>query len=70
MVTITSLRARMIPSEERVSLTVGLGDVVDELHNEHSLADTSAAKETNLASSLVRGQQVHHLRRETRVITF
>ena len=40
---------------------MGLGDVVDELLNEDSLADTGTAEETNLASTGVRGEQVDDL---------
>ena len=46
--------------EDRVT-TVGLGDVVDELLNQDSLADTGTAEETNLASTGVRGEQVDDL---------
>lgn len=42
-------------------LTVGLGDVVDQLHDEHGLANSSTTKEPNLSSPLVRCQQVDHL---------
>lgn len=38
-----------------------LGNVVNELHNQHGLADTSTAEETNLATLGVRGQQVDDL---------
>lgn len=41
--------------------TMGLGNIVDELHDEHGLAHTGTTKEPNLASALVGGQQVHHL---------
>lgn len=40
---------------------MGLGNVVDELHDEHRLADASAPEKANLATTLVRRQQVHHL---------
>ena len=40
---------------------MSLGDVVNELHDEHSLADSGAAEQTNLASLGVGGQQVHDL---------
>ncbi len=40
---------------------MGLGDVVDELHDEDGLADTGAAEEANLASLAVRGEQVDDL---------
>ena len=41
--------------------TVGLGDVVDELLDEHSLADTGTAKEANLAATGVGGEEVDDL---------
>ena len=41
--------------------TVSLGDVVDELHDEHGLAHSSTAKEANLASRSVGCQQVNDL---------
>jgi hypothetical protein len=41
---------------------VALGNIVDELHDEHGLAHTSAAKEANLATTLVGSKQVHNLR--------
>ena len=40
---------------------MGLGHIVDKLHDKHSLADSGSAKEPNLASTLVGGQKVHHL---------
>lgn len=40
---------------------MGLGHIVDELHDKYSLADSGSAKEPNLASTLVGGQKVHHL---------
>jgi hypothetical protein len=46
--------------EHRVA-SVRLGDVVDKLHNEHSLADTSTAEEADLATLRVRRKQVHNL---------
>jgi hypothetical protein len=42
--------------------TVRLSDVVDKLHDQHGLADTGTAEQTNLATTLVRRQQVHDLR--------
>ncbi len=40
---------------------MGLGDVVDELLNQHSLADTSTSEETDLATTGVRGKEVDDL---------
>ncbi len=41
-----------------------LGDVVDELHDEHGLADAGATEQPNLSSSLVGRQQIDDLRAE------
>ncbi len=38
-----------------------LGDVVNQLHNEHSLADTCTTEETNLATLCVRSEQIDNL---------
>ena len=40
---------------------MSLGDVVDQLHDQDGLADTGAAKETDLTSLGVGGQQVDDL---------
>mmetsp|Transcript_10743 Transcript_10743/g.25675 ORF Transcript_10743/g.25675 Transcript_10743/m.25675 type:complete len:533 (+) Transcript_10743:41-1639(+) len=47
-------------SEHRVT-SVRLGDVVDELHDENSLADTGTAEEANLASLGVGRKQINNL---------
>ncbi len=47
-------------SEDRVT-TVGLGDVVDKLLNEDSLADTSTTEQTNLTTTGVGGKQIDDL---------
>jgi hypothetical protein len=49
-------------AEDRVT-TVRLGDVVDELLNQHRLADTGTSEESDLSSSCVRGKQVDDLSR-------
>jgi hypothetical protein len=36
--------------------TVSFGNVVDKLLDEHGLADTSTTKQTNLATTSVRGE--------------
>ncbi len=38
-----------------------LGDVVDQLHDDHGLADPGTAKQTNLAASRIGRQQVYDL---------
>ena len=40
---------------------MGLGDVVDELHDKHSLSDTSTTEESNLASLGIGGKQIDDL---------
>ena len=40
---------------------MGLGDVVDELLNKHSLTDTSTTEETDLSTTSVRGEEVDNL---------
>jgi peptide chain release factor 1 len=46
--------------EDRVT-TVSLGDVVDELLNEHSLSDTGTTEKSDFTTSGVRGEQVDDL---------
>jgi len=41
---------------------VSFGNIVDQLHDQHSLADSSATEQSNFASSLVGRKQVHHLK--------
>jgi peptide chain release factor 1 len=57
---VTLTRALADTGKDRVT-TVGLGNVVDELLNEHSLADTGTAEKTNLATTGVRREQVDDL---------
>ena len=40
---------------------MALGDVVDQLHDEHGLADAGTAKQADLATTLVWRQQVDDL---------
>ena len=44
-----------------VSLTMCLGDIVDQLHDQHSFAYTSTAEQPNLASFLVGCKHVYDL---------
>jgi len=41
--------------------TMGLGDVVDEFLNKHSLSDTSTSEETNFSTTSIGGEQVDDL---------
>ena len=38
-----------------------LGDVVDQLHDEHSFADTGTTEKTNLTTLGVRAEQIDNL---------
>lgn len=40
---------------------MGLGDVVDQLLNQHSLADTSTAEKTNLSTTSVGSEKIDDL---------
>jgi len=48
-------------STETPLRTVSLGNVVDELHDKHSLPHSCSAEQPDLASTLVGGEQIHHL---------
>eukprot|EP00053_Salpingoeca_punica_P005891 m.57224 g.57224 ORF g.57224 m.57224 type:complete len:538 (-) comp13441_c0_seq1:14-1627(-) len=61
VVEIIALAGALADAGKHGEATVALGDVVDQLHDEHRLADTGAAKEANLAALGVRGQQVDDL---------
>lgn len=41
---------------------MGLGDVVNQLHDEYGLAYTGTAEETNFTSFGVGGQKIYHLK--------
>merc|ERR1711892_1072746 len=41
--------------------TMSLGNIVNQFHDEDSLADSSTAEQTNLSSLGVWGKQVHNL---------
>src|SRR5207237_4365009 len=46
---------------EYADAAVTLGDIVDQLLNEHGLADAGAAEQADLAAARVRGEQVDDL---------
>ena len=48
------------PGEHRIS-AMALGDVVDQLHDQHGLADTGAAEQADLAALHIRRQQIDDL---------
>ncbi len=53
-------RALADAGEHRVA-AVGLGDVVDELHDQHGLADAGTAEQADLAALSIRREQVDDL---------
>lgn len=61
VVQIVTLTGTLTDTSEDGVTTVGLGDVVDELLNEHGLADTGTTEETNLSTTSVGGEQVNDL---------
>ena len=61
VVQIVALPGPLADTGEHGETTVSLGNVVNQLHDKHSLADTSAAEKTNLTSLTVRGKQVDDL---------
>ena len=61
VVQIVTLTGTLTDTGEDGETTVGLGDVVDQLLNEHSLSDTGTSEETNLSTTGVGSQQVDDL---------
>jgi peptide chain release factor 1 len=61
VVQVVTLTGALTDTGEYRVTTVGLGDVVDELLDEHSLADTGTAEETDLATTSVWGEEVDDL---------
>merc|ERR1719328_129534 len=61
VVQIVALPGPLADAGEHGETTVSLGNVVNQLHDKHSLADASAAEKTNLTSLTVGGKQVDDL---------
>jgi hypothetical protein len=61
VVQIVTLTGTLADTGEDGVTTVGLGDVVDELLDEHGLADTGTAEETNLSTTGVGGEEIDDL---------
>ena len=61
VVQIVALPGPLTDTGEHRETTVSLGDVVNQLHDKHSLADSGTAEETNLTSLTVGGEQVDNL---------
>merc|ERR1719354_1298481 len=60
-VQIVTLTGPLSHSGENRVTSVSLGNVVNQFHDQHSLADTSAAEEANLASLGIGGKEVDNL---------
>jgi peptide chain release factor 1 len=58
VVQIVTLTGSLTDTGEDGVTTVSLSDVVDELLNEHGLADTGTTEETNLSTTGVRGEEI------------
>lgn len=61
VVQIVTLTGTLTDTSEDGVTTVGLGDVVDKLLNEDSLADTGTTEQTNLTTTGVGGKQIDDL---------
>jgi peptide chain release factor 1 len=61
VVQIVTLTGTLADTGEDGVTTVSLSDVVDELLDEHSLADTSTAEETNLSTTSVGSEKIDDL---------
>ena len=58
---VVALARALADAGEAAHAAVRLGDVVDELLDEHGLADAGAAEEADFAALAVRGEQVDDL---------
>ena len=61
MVKIISLTGTLSDSSKDGITTMGFSNVVNQLHNKHSLADTGTTEETNLTAPSVGSEQVDNL---------
>ena len=61
VVEIVTLTSALTDTGEHGETTVRHGNVVDELHNKHSLADTGTTEETNLTTLAVWGKEIDDL---------
>merc|ERR1711936_560336 len=61
VVQIVALPGPLADTSEHRETTMSLGNVVNQLHDKHSLADSGTAEETNLTSLTVGGEQVDDL---------
>ena len=68
VVQIVAFAGSLTDSGENGVTTVGLGDVVDQLHDQDSLADAGTTEQTDLATLCVGSQQVNDLDAKIEII--
>mmetsp|Transcript_40263 Transcript_40263/g.101350 ORF Transcript_40263/g.101350 Transcript_40263/m.101350 type:complete len:369 (+) Transcript_40263:880-1986(+) len=61
VIEIVTLTGALTDAGEHGETTVALGNVGNQLHDEHSLADTGTTEQTDLATLGVGGEQIDHL---------
>jgi hypothetical protein len=61
VIEVVALAGALADAGEHRVAAMGLGDVVDELLDQHGLADPGAAEQADLAAFGIRREQVHHL---------
>ena len=61
VVEIVTLTSALSDAGKHGETTMQLGDVVDQLHDQHGLADTSTTEETDLTSLGVGAQEINNL---------
>lgn len=61
VVQIVTLASTLADTAEDGETTMSLGDVVDELLNQHGLSDTSTSEETNLSTTGIGGEKIDDL---------
>ena len=61
MIEVVALAGALADAGEHRIAAMRLGDVVDQLHDEHGLADAGAAEQADLAAFGVRREQIHDL---------
>ena len=61
VIEVVALAGALADAGEHREAAVRLGDVVDQLHDDHGLADAGAAEQADLAALRIGGQQIDHL---------
>ena len=61
MIKVVALARALADAGEHRITAVRLGDVIDQFHDQHGLADTGAAEQADLAALGIRREQINHL---------